>query len=192
MWPETRRNPEMNLFCRQTRWRKRKNFSLENDLNPSKPTLFLQPFTSSPHKNWPLENYLALARHFQSRGAQIIFGGGPADRAALEPARAAGFVVSAGTPLLVSAGLAKLSSVTVGGVTGLLHLAVAMQKRVVMLIGPAGEPGFPYQHRDWGLTPVAGDNVADIQVLAVIDACAKALAEMSVVSGQASRYLTSR
>lgn len=154
-----------------------RKFFTENNLDPVRQTLFLQPFTSSPQKNWPLANYLELARHFQSRGVQIIFGGGPADHASLKPAQAAGFVVSAGVPLLVSAGLVKLSSVTIGGVTGLLHLAVAMQKRVVMLVGPTNEPGFPYQHRDWGLTPNTGYNVADIQVSAVIAACAKAFSE---------------
>ena len=74
-------------------------FFATNSLDPARPTLFLQPFTSSPHKNWPLENFLELARHFQLRGAQIIFGGGPSERAALAPARAAGFVVAAGAPL---------------------------------------------------------------------------------------------
>lgn len=142
-----------------------------------RPTLFLQPFTSTPHKNWPLEYFLELARHFQSRGVQIIFGGGPSERAALEPARLAGFVVSAGVPLLVSAGLVKLATVTVGGVTGLLHLAVAMKKRVVMLIGPAREPGFPYQHRDWAVLPVGGGNVSEIQIGAVVEACERAFAE---------------
>ena len=32
-------------------------------LNDHKPALFIQPFTSSPQKDWPLENYLALAKH---------------------------------------------------------------------------------------------------------------------------------
>ncbi len=117
------------------------------ELNPgaAKPVLFIQPFTSTPHKNWPLEKYLALARHWESRGGQIIFGGGPADRPVLEPARTAGFHVSAGTSLPVSAGLVKLSALTVGGDTGLLHLGVAMGKRVVMLMksnAPAGHIPF--------------------------------------------------
>jgi ADP-heptose:LPS heptosyltransferase len=155
-----------------------REFFAENNLAPARLTLFLQPFTSTPFKNWPLENYLELARRSQSRGVQVIFGGGPADRAALEPARAAGFVVSAGMPLLVSAGLAKLSTLTVGGVTGLLHLAVAMQKRVVMLIGPKDEPGFPYQHRDWGVTPAAGSNAADIPLETVVEHCERALEQI--------------
>ncbi len=42
------------------------------ELNPgaAKPVLFIQPFTSTPHKNWPLEKYLALARHWESRGGK--------------------------------------------------------------------------------------------------------------------------
>jgi len=147
--------------------------------------LFIQPFTSTPAKNWPLENFLALARHWQARGWQVLFGGGPSDRKALEPALAAGFPVSAGAPLLVTAGLVKLSTVTVGGVTGLLHLAVAMRKRVVMLVGnPTREPGFPYQHRDWAISPPAGGNVSEVQVGAVIGACEQALAELNPAPGK--------
>jgi len=156
-----------------------RRFFAAHNLNAARPTLFLQPFTSSPHKNWPLENFLALAAHGRSQGLQVLFGGGPSDRAALEPAGTAGFPIAAGVPLLVSAGLMSLSTLTVGGVTGLLHLAVALQKRVLMLIGyPAHEPGFPYQHRDWTVTPPTGGNVSEIQVGAVIEACARALAEL--------------
>ena len=154
-----------------------RKFFAANHLDENRPTLFLQPFTSSPWKNWPLENFYELARHFHSRGTQIVFGGGPSERAALEPAQGMGFIVAAGTPLLVSAGLMKLSTIVVGGVTGLLHLAVAMQKRVVMLVGPAHEPGFPYQHHDWGITPSTGENVSEIKIGAVIEACARAFSE---------------
>jgi heptosyltransferase-1 len=154
----------------------RKFFS-EQKLDPFKPTLFIQPFTSSPQKNWPLENFLALARHFQMRGTQILFGGGPSECAALEPARAAGFVAAAGTPLLVSAGLAKLSGVVIGGITGLLHLAIAMQKRVVMLTSSTSASDSPYQHREWGLTPATGQSVADIPISVVIEACSNAFSE---------------
>ena len=120
--------------------------------------------------------------HWQARGCQILFGGGPSDRTALAPAQAAGYPVAAGMPLLVSAGLVKLSTLTVGGVTGLIHLAVAMQKRVVMLIGfPNREPGFPYQHRDWAVTSPGGGIVSEIPIDAVIAACARAFEEMGVM-----------
>jgi ADP-heptose:LPS heptosyltransferase len=151
-----------------------RKFFAENKLNEKTPTLFIQPFTSAAKKNWPLENYLKLAWHFHSRGAQIIFGGGPGDRAALEPARAAGFVIAAGNPLLVSAGLMKLSSVVAGADTGLLHLAVAMGRRVVMLMR-SNAPGHshPFRHADWAVTPPEGKMVSEIPSAAVIEACGK-------------------
>jgi ADP-heptose:LPS heptosyltransferase len=156
-------------------------FFTMNHLETSRSTLFLQPFTSTPFKNWPLENFLALAAHWRAQGCQILFGGGPSECAALEPARAAGFPVSAGTPLLVTAGLVKLSTLTVGGVTGLIHLAVAMQKRVVMLVGfPDREPGFPYQHRDWTVSSPGSGIVSEIPTDTVIAACARAFVELGV------------
>ena len=154
-----------------------RRFLSAQKLDLLRPILFIQPFTSSPHKDWPLENFLTLARYFQSQGVPIIFGGGPSDSATLEPARTAGFVVSAGASLLNSAGLMKLSSIVVGGVTGLLHLAVAMQRRVMMLVGHVNEVGFPYQYREWGLNPASGHSVLGIQIPAVMDACSQAFTE---------------
>jgi heptosyltransferase-1 len=154
------------------------NFFLEHGLDPRRPTLFIQAFTSSPHKNWPLENFLEVAAHFRASGTQILFGGGPGDVAGLERARQAGFVVAAGVPLIVAAGLVQLSTVTVGGVTGLLHLAVAMKKRVVMLVGsPATETGLPFQHKNWIVTPPEGASLSTMRPEHVIAACARAINE---------------
>jgi ADP-heptose:LPS heptosyltransferase len=152
----------------------------EHRLDFTKPTLFIQPFTSSPHKNWPLENFLKLAWHFHSRGIQIVFGGGPSERAGLEPARVAGFPVAAGTPLLVTAGLMKLSTLIVGADTGLLHVTVAMGQRVVMLMG-SNAPGstHPFRHSDWTVTPPTGKTVFEIPTAAVIEACARAFREQA-------------
>ena len=148
-----------------------RDFFAAHHLEEHKTTLFLQPFTSNPAKNWSLAHFLELARRVRSLGWQIVFGGGPADQAALEPARAAGFVVAAGVPLMLSAGLVKLSSVVVGGDTGLMHLAVAMQKRVVMIMR-TNEPGscHPYQHPEWTVTPLAGQTVAEIAPDRVLEA----------------------
>ena len=157
-----------------------RQFFAAHNLDATKPTLFLQPFTSSPHKNWPLENFLALAERWRARETQVIFGGGPAERAALEPARAAGFPVAAGAPLLVTAGLMKLSTLIVGADTGLLHVAVAMGRRVVMLMG-TNAPGstHPFQHADWTVTPPAGKTVFEIPTAAVIEACARVFSEQA-------------
>jgi ADP-heptose:LPS heptosyltransferase len=156
-----------------------KEFFAANQLQPDKRTLFVQPFTSSPHKNWPIENYLDVARHWRDRGLQVVFGGGPAEREALEPARKEGFTVSAGVPLLVSAGLMKLSTVVLGADTGMSHLALALGKRVVVVMH-SNLPGtcIPFQHAEWTVTPAEGQTVASIPSEAVNAACAKAWAEL--------------
>ncbi len=145
--------------------------------DPAKPLLFIQPFTSSPQKNWPLEKSLALARHWRERSTQVIFGGGPADRQALGTVQEAGFAVAAGAPLLTMAGLMKLASLIVGGDTGVLHLAVAMGRRVLMLMRRhgGGDP-IPFGHGDW-VVARAGADVAEIEVQQVIEASTAALRE---------------
>lgn len=144
-----------------------------HQLDSTKPIIYVQPLTSGSHKNWPLENYLAVARHWRSRGVQVVLGGGPADRAALEPARREGFAVSAGVPLLVTGGLMQLSSLVLGGDTGALHLAVAQGRRVLMLLhqDTPGSP-VPFQHPDWVIVapmPVAIAKIPLADVLAAID-----------------------
>jgi len=156
-----------------------REFFAAHHLDPHQPTLFIQPFTSDRPKNWPLARFVELARTWQARGLQIIFGGGPADRPHLEPARAAGFVVAAGTPLLVSAGLIQLSTLVVGADTGLLHLAVAQGRRVVMLMH-ANHPGTypPFQHPDWAVTPPPGQTVAQLapgRVMSAVESAMEAL-----------------
>ena len=146
-----------------------KKLFADNNLDATKPTLFIQPFTSSPHKNWPLKKYLAVARHWHSRGAQVVFGGGPADLAALEPTRREHFPFFAGTPLLVTGGLMQHSALVLGGDTGMLHLAVAQGKRALMLVHnlSPGRP-IPYQHPEWVVVPPQTDKLDSITVETVI------------------------
>jgi ADP-heptose:LPS heptosyltransferase len=153
-------------------------FFRQNHLDPAQRTLLIQPLTSSPRKDWPLENYLAVARHWQARGWQIIFSGGPADRARLEPALAGQFCTSAGVPLLVTGGLLHLAMLVLGGDTGAVHLAVALGRRVVMVMESAS-PGhaFPFQHPDWAVTAPPHNAITAIPTAAVISACEQALAE---------------
>ena len=157
-------------------------------LNAMRPTLFIQPFTSSPQKDWPLDRYLAVAGLWQGRGWQVIFGGGPAERDVLEPVRQAGFPVAAGASLLTVAGLTKLSALVLGSNTGLLHMAVAMGKRVLMLMDSTG-PGSacPFQHHDWALAPANGQPVAAITTEAVTAACERVAAELGVSSEARTR-----
>jgi hypothetical protein len=59
-----------------------------------------------------------------------------------------------------------------------LHLAVAMGRRVVMIINSIA-PGssYPYQHPDWTVIPTSGRDVSRIETGAVIEACAQAFTE---------------
>jgi ADP-heptose:LPS heptosyltransferase len=146
-------------------------------LDPVKPTLVIQPFTSSPQKDWPFENYLAVARRWQATGVQVIFVGGPADRPRLEPARQEKFCVATGLPLLVSAGLVHLATLALGGDTGLGHLAVALERRVVMLMRD-NRPGscVPFQHPAWAVAPAHPGRIQEIAVETVMAEMAKTLA----------------
>jgi ADP-heptose:LPS heptosyltransferase len=148
-------------------------------LDARKPALFIQPFTSSPQKDWPLENYLALANHWRAAGVQVLFGGGPGEQVRLQPALNAGFPVAAGAALLVSAGLAKLSTILVGGDTGLLHLAVAMNQRVVMIQGPHRHPErfYPFRNPGWKLMPPPGAPISAVSIRDVVTASQVAFAD---------------
>ncbi len=152
-----------------------RDYFSQNHLDPRKPTLFIQALTSSPYKNWPLERFLALATHFRVQGIQILFGGGPKDAVSLQPARDAGFVVATDVPLLVAAGLVQLSTVTIGGATGLLHIAVAMKKRVIMIVGKHKlETGLPFQHPDWVVRPDDSNDLATLPLETILAACTRA------------------
>lgn len=147
-----------------------RQFFSDQALETGRPTLVIQPFTSSAQKNWPLENFLAVARHWRAAGVQIIFVGGPADESGLAPARAENFCVATHLPLLVSAGLVRLATLTLGGDTGLGHLAVAQGRRVVMLMRHT-PPGacIPFQHPEWALAPPERSwEIHDIPLAAVL------------------------
>lgn len=151
-------------------------FFAENKLETSRPTLLIQPLTSTPRKNWPLENFLAVARHWRERGVQVIFAGGPADRQFLEPVAAERFCLAAGQSLLVSAGLVKLATLTLGGDSGLGHLAVAQNQRVVMLMLHKNAGAcLPFQHPEWAIEPVNQGFIGEIPVEQVLAETGKVL-----------------
>jgi ADP-heptose:LPS heptosyltransferase len=82
-----------------------REFFVARRLDPLRPTLFLQPFTSTPKKDWPLEHFLTLARSWQSRGGQVIIGGGPSEVAALGAGPGGGLGGGGGKP---AAGIRRL------------------------------------------------------------------------------------
>ncbi len=152
-----------------------RSFLLEQHLDASQPLLVIQPFTSSEQKNWPLENFLAVARHWRARGVQVVFAGGPTDQPRFEAARAEKFCVATSLPLLVSAGLVQLATLLIGGDTGLGHLGVAQGRRVLMVMRHKN-PGacVPFQHPDWAVVPRAV-HIQEISVATVLAETEKVL-----------------
>ncbi|WP_312336600.1 glycosyltransferase family 9 protein [Anaerospora hongkongensis] len=149
-------------------------------LTCQKPTIFIQPFTGDgiPGKIWPLERYIKLAEHWERQGVQILFGGGPSERQNLTEV-AARFPVAAGeADFVTSIGLSTLSSIVVGGDTGLLHAALAAGKRTVMVVGPTNYQLIgPYRKPEWTVRPHSGISIETITVEQLIAATQTALNE---------------
>jgi heptosyltransferase-1 len=153
-----------------------RDFLARHGVEESALVLFIQPFTSSPDKNWPLARHLAVAEHWRGKGARVIFGGGPQEREALKGAMDAGFPVCAGLALPIVAWVVERAAAVLGGDTGLLHVATAMGRRVVMLMGPRRPGGcIPYGHPDWVVAANPGQRVAEVPMERVNEAIADAL-----------------
>lgn len=70
----------------------------------------------------------------------------------------------------------QLSTIVVGADTGLLHLATAMGRQVIMLM-QSNHPGscHPFQHSEWAITSGLDKKVADIPLNAALNRCDLAL-----------------
>jgi ADP-heptose:LPS heptosyltransferase len=148
-------------------------------LTEDRPLVFIQPFTNHLNKNWPLDYYLKYAAFLTGQGIQVVFGGGPSDRKKLERAASTYPVAAGKADLLTSGGLMSLSNLVVGGDTGMLHLATALGKRVVMLIRASDQNRFyPYGHQDWIITPIPNSDVASIPVAQLITATMQSWTEV--------------
>jgi ADP-heptose:LPS heptosyltransferase len=82
----------------------------------------------------------------------------------------------------MSASLVKLSTLVLGGDTGLMHLAVAMGKRVIIIMRSV-QPGacIPFRHLEWAVAPSSTAlPVSAVSVETVNQACAQALADLGV------------
>ncbi len=161
-------HPENNFELPAENQMAAERLSLQFGLRSDRPSVFIQPFTSTPGKDWPLEKWMALVRRLRSLEIQILFGGGPADRARLEPAMQEHFPVAAGTDMLTSCSLAARCGLIIGPDTGLLHMANAAGCRVILMKHLRAKE-CPYGHPDWVLTPgAAGLPTAEIEVEAAL------------------------
>ena len=105
-----------------------------------KPFVLIHPGSGSPRKNWPLENFVALAQRLRTEhGLQTVFLTGEADESA-----AAGLAQLApdwphrnGLDLLQVTHLLSAAAVYVGNDSGITHLAAALGTPTLALFGPS-------------------------------------------------------
>lgn len=113
------------------------------DGEPS-PYIGIAPGSGDPAKRWPLERFIALARHFEDRGLRSVFLVGPSEANLLEPLRTAfpnalfpEQSLPPGEkpgPLLVSA-LGRRMAGSIANDSGLGHLLAISGKPLVLLYG---------------------------------------------------------
>lgn len=101
----------------------------------------LHPGSGSVEKNWPLPNWLALAREMEAAsGWPVLFILGPAEGRQAESlqAQGAGFRprVGAGLSLPLLAALLSLSRAYVGHDSGVTHLVAALGRPTLAVFGP--------------------------------------------------------
>lgn len=119
---------------------------------PGKSVALLNPGAGWGAKRWPAERYGEIARGLARRGLRVLVNAGPGELAlAAEIAEKSG-----GTAAPVACSLLQLTALTrrvalaIGGDTGPLHLACALQRPVVGIYGPTdparnGPYGTPFR-----------------------------------------------
>jgi len=129
----------------------------------SRPAIALCPGAEfGPAKRWPEHHYATLAQHFAERGYEIWLFGSPKDLPyceqiiALQPqVLQSQFQMLAGKTSLVDAvDLLSLADCVVSNDSGLMHIAAALGRNVVVVYGSTS-PKF---------TPPLGDNVRILQI----------------------------
>ncbi|NIJ43351.1 ADP-heptose:LPS heptosyltransferase [Parvibaculum indicum] len=108
------------------------------------PYIGIAPGSGDPAKRWPLERFIALARHFEDRGLRPVFMVGPGEADLLEPLRMAfpealfpEQSLPPGKkpgPLLVAA-LGRRLAGSIANDSGLGHLLAISSKPLVLLYG---------------------------------------------------------
>lgn len=106
----------------------------------ARPLAFLSPGAGWGAKRWPPERYAAVARGLKERGFQVLVNAPPGEDALAAPIVADGASVPVSVTLPQLIALMRRIRLFVGGDTGPLHLAAALERPVVGLYGPT-EPG---------------------------------------------------
>lgn len=84
-------------------------------------------------KGWPPAHWQALARRLAARGLAVVAVGSAAERDWL---RGAGILEAYGLPLRTTAAILRRARCVVANDSGMLHLATAVRRPVIALVGP--------------------------------------------------------
>lgn len=105
-----------------------------------------------PAKRWPIEHFAEVARHIHGQGWQVWLLGSDKDKAVAEQIDALSGQVcrnfAGSTDLAEAVDLMSLADVVVSNDSGLMHVAAALDKKLIALYG-SSDPGFtPPLHKD--------------------------------------------
>ncbi len=125
--------------------------------------IVLFPGSGSPAKNWPLNNFVALAGRLAQK-TRIVFVTGPAEAGFEDRIRMAGFPLFSKLELPVVAAISSQARLFVGNDSGVSHLAAATGAPGIAIFGPSD----PARFRPLGdveviaRTPLAALDVAEV------------------------------
>jgi lipopolysaccharide heptosyltransferase II len=114
------------------------------------------PITAHPLKQWPVERFMELGQQLvQCYGARILLFGGTMDvqkvQRIAEQIPNAPMVLCGRLSLLETAAAVQRCDLFVGNDTGIVHIAAAMQRKVIVLYGPTVEEFGFYPYRTQAL-----------------------------------------
>ncbi len=137
------------------------------------PLLGVAPGSGSAAKNWPVEGYAALIRHWIKRKGNVLLFAGPADEQPVAELSAllnnVEMFVIRDEPLARVAALLERCEAFVGNDSGLAHIAAAVRTPTVVIFGPTDPAVWrPLASKVKALAPSAGGSIADVSSAAVI------------------------
>lgn len=128
------------------------------------------PGVTMPDKRWPAERYIALARLLTDDGYDVLFSGGPDDRALNAHVAAAADLpaersLAGQLGLMEAAAVASQSGLFVSGDTGMSHIAAATGAPVIAIFGPTNPRRYrPIGHAVTVLAPDASWELPDVDL----------------------------
>jgi heptosyltransferase-2 len=142
----------LELFPTEAHRSKVKSIFQRENLSEKDLAIGFGPIASFPLKQWPAEKFIELGRQLvQKFGARILLFGGSEETRTIEQIASqipnAPVVLCGRLSFLESAVAAQRCMLFVGNDTGMLHIATAMERKVIALFGPTVEEFGYYPYR---------------------------------------------